>query len=144
MRTRGPPRLIGGIGFGRMPTGEVEFGYWIARPYWGLGFATEAGRAAIANARHRCASTGSSPAISSTIRHRGGCCEKLGFRPSGGHRTALQRRPRRRGAVPAVRAGSRAVEDGTGGTRDGGLTLSSLANAEAPFRAQTFSRVPAP
>lgn len=51
LRTKGAPRLIGGVGFGRMPDGEIEFGYWIARPYWGLGFATEAGRAALAHAR---------------------------------------------------------------------------------------------
>src|ERR671913_442202 len=38
LRTQGPPRLVGGIGFGAMPSGAREFGYWIARPYWGLGF----------------------------------------------------------------------------------------------------------
>lgn len=52
LRTRGAPRLIGGIGLGRMPDGETEFGYWIAPAYWGLGFATEAGEAVIAHARH--------------------------------------------------------------------------------------------
>ena len=31
--------------------GQHELGYWIARPYWGLGFATEAGRALVDNAR---------------------------------------------------------------------------------------------
>lgn len=51
LRTEGAPRLIGGIGFGRTPDGDTELGYWIARPYWGLGFATEAARALIANAR---------------------------------------------------------------------------------------------
>ncbi|MGE0180586.1 MAG: GNAT family N-acetyltransferase [Sphingomonas sp.] len=52
LRTQGAPRLIGGIGFGRMPEREEpEFGYWLARPFWGLGYATEAGRALIANAR---------------------------------------------------------------------------------------------
>lgn len=52
LRTQGAPRLIGGVGFGTTSEGETEFGYWIARPYWGLGFATEAARAAIDNARH--------------------------------------------------------------------------------------------
>lgn len=52
LRTRRAPKLIGGIGFGRMPDGGHEFGYWIGRPYWGLGFATEAGRAVIDIARH--------------------------------------------------------------------------------------------
>lgn len=51
LRTEGAPRLVGGTGFGRTPDGDVELGYWIARPYWGLGFATEAARALIANAR---------------------------------------------------------------------------------------------
>lgn len=44
-RTWGSPRLVGGIGLNRDERGEAELGYWIARPYWGLGFATEAGRA---------------------------------------------------------------------------------------------------
>ena len=51
LRTEGAPRLIGGIGLARAGEGETELGYWIARPYWGLGFATEAGRAVVANAR---------------------------------------------------------------------------------------------
>ena len=52
LRGEGAPRLVGGIGFGRKPGDrEPEFGYWIARPHWGLGIATEAGRALIANAR---------------------------------------------------------------------------------------------
>ncbi|MGZ8283146.1 MAG: GNAT family N-acetyltransferase [Allosphingosinicella sp.] len=84
LRTRGAPRLIGGIGFGRTPSGEIELGYWIAPHYWGLGFATEAGRAMIAHARD-------------TLRHRrlvaghfldnpasGRVLTKLGFRPTGG------------------------------------------------------------
>jgi RimJ/RimL family protein N-acetyltransferase len=50
-RTLGAPQLAGAIGFGRRPDGEMEFGYWIARPFWGLGYATEAGRAVIAMAR---------------------------------------------------------------------------------------------
>ena len=39
------------IGIGPRPDGALELGYWIARPYWGLGFATEAARAVIAIAR---------------------------------------------------------------------------------------------
>nr|WP_047166455.1 GNAT family N-acetyltransferase [Sphingomonas sp. Y57] len=45
-RTHGAPRLVGGIGLAERDEG-VELGYWIARPYWGLGFATEAGRAVV-------------------------------------------------------------------------------------------------
>jgi RimJ/RimL family protein N-acetyltransferase len=45
-RTHGAPRLVGGIGLTSSEKG-VELGYWIARAYWGLGFATEAGRAVV-------------------------------------------------------------------------------------------------
>src|SRR5687768_13527768 len=51
LRTSEAPRLAGGIGVHRLASGEHELGYWIARPYWGQGIATEAGRAVIANAR---------------------------------------------------------------------------------------------
>jgi RimJ/RimL family protein N-acetyltransferase len=50
-RTRGAPQLVGGVGFGPTPDGDaLELGYWIARPFWGLGYATEAASAIIANA----------------------------------------------------------------------------------------------
>ena len=45
-RTHGAPRLVGGIGLALNDSG-VELGYWITRAYWGLGFATEAGRAVV-------------------------------------------------------------------------------------------------
>jgi len=41
-RTAGDPRLVGSCGLGRRPSGAVELGYWIATPFWGRGFATEA------------------------------------------------------------------------------------------------------
>lgn len=44
-RTQGAPRLVGGCGIHEAADGAPELGYWIARPYWGLGFATEAARA---------------------------------------------------------------------------------------------------
>jgi len=50
-RTHGAPRLVGGIGLSPAAN-DVELGYWIARPYWGLGFATEAGRAVTDIADH--------------------------------------------------------------------------------------------
>jgi RimJ/RimL family protein N-acetyltransferase len=50
-RTDGDPLLVGSCGLGRRASGSVEFGYWIARPHWGRGFATEAGRALISIAR---------------------------------------------------------------------------------------------
>jgi RimJ/RimL family protein N-acetyltransferase len=50
-RTRAAPQLVGACGLGRRASGAVEMGYWIARPFWGRGFATEAGAALIAIAR---------------------------------------------------------------------------------------------
>ena len=50
-RTPAEPRLIGSCGVARRPSGAVELGYWIARPFWGRGFATEACSALIDIAR---------------------------------------------------------------------------------------------
>lgn len=37
--------LIGISGFSSKPDGSAEIGYWIGKPYWGQGFATEAAEA---------------------------------------------------------------------------------------------------
>ena len=50
-RSDGAPILVGSCGLGRRPSGAVEFGYWIARPHWGRGLATEAGTALIGMAK---------------------------------------------------------------------------------------------
>jgi len=50
-RTNAAPQLVGGCGLGRRPSGAVEMGYWIARPFWGRGLATEACTALIDIAR---------------------------------------------------------------------------------------------
>ena len=50
-RTDGAPRLVGGCGLGRRPSGAVELGYWVARADWDRGFATEAARAVLDMAR---------------------------------------------------------------------------------------------
>lgn len=50
-RTAGAPQLVGSCGLGRRPSGSVELGYWIATPFWGRGFATEACTALIYIAR---------------------------------------------------------------------------------------------
>jgi RimJ/RimL family protein N-acetyltransferase len=82
-RTDGPPELIGAIGFGRRPTGEMEFGYWIARRHWGLGYATEAGRALLAAARHglRVGRLDAGHFLDNPASGR--VLDKLGFRPTG-------------------------------------------------------------
>lgn len=81
-RTRGAPRLVGGCGI--MPDNHegLELGYWIARPYWGLGFATEAGKAVVKVARAmdlpklRAGHFLDNPASGNVLR-------KIGFRPTG-------------------------------------------------------------
>ena len=50
-RGDGAPQLVGSCGLGRRPSGAVELGYWIARRFWGRGYATEAGVAVIDIAR---------------------------------------------------------------------------------------------
>ncbi|MBX7540973.1 GNAT family N-acetyltransferase [Qipengyuania sphaerica] len=73
--------LIGCIG---IDPGEdaTELGYWIARPYWGRGFATEAGRGVLEIAKllgHNRMSAGhftDNPASGKVLR-------KLGFQPTG-------------------------------------------------------------
>ena len=81
-RTAGAPRLVGSCGLGRRPSGAVELGYWIARPHWGRGFATEAGRALIEIA---CALRLPSLEASHFLDNpaSGRVLEKLGFRPTG-------------------------------------------------------------
>lgn len=82
-RTAGAPQLVGTIGFGRRPDGEMEFGYWIARRFWGLGFATEAGRAVIGAARDslRLPTLHAGHFLDNPASGR--VLEKLGFRPTG-------------------------------------------------------------
>ncbi|MBT2188762.1 GNAT family N-acetyltransferase [Sphingobium nicotianae] len=81
-RTQGTPRLIGGCGLKPCEDGAVELGYWVARPYWGLGFATEATSALVHAARAmghrtiRACHAVDNPASSRVLR-------KLGFRPTG-------------------------------------------------------------
>jgi len=50
-RTSGAPQLVGSCGLGRRPSGSVELGYWVATPFWGRGFATEACTALVDIAR---------------------------------------------------------------------------------------------
>ena len=84
LRTRGAPRLVGGIGFGRKPgDSEPELGYWIVPLYWGRGIATEAGAALIANARDtlRLKRLDAGHFVDNPASGR--VLAKLGFRPTG-------------------------------------------------------------
>jgi len=81
-RTNGAPRIVGACGLGRRPSGAVEMGYWIARPYWGNGFATEASRALIDIARTlKLPRLEASHFIDNPASGR--VLEKLGFVPTG-------------------------------------------------------------
>jgi RimJ/RimL family protein N-acetyltransferase len=83
LRTGAAPRLVGCVGLEPAEGGAAEFGYWIARPFWGRGIATEAGRAMIAAAR------GSMRLERLVAGHfvdnpaSGRVLAKLGFRPTG-------------------------------------------------------------
>ena len=81
-RTEAAPRIVGACGLGRRPSGAVELGYWIARPYWGQGFATEAGTALVEIAR-----TLKLPRLEASHfvdnPASGRVLEKLGFMPTG-------------------------------------------------------------
>tara|TARA_R110001606_G_scaffold158196_1_gene301850 strand:+ start:90 stop:641 length:552 start_codon:yes stop_codon:yes gene_type:complete len=81
-RTVSSPQLIGGIGIDSQDNGDIELGYWISRQHWARGYATEAGRAVLQNAR--------------TLGHKrlvarhfvdnpasGSVLQKLGFKPTG-------------------------------------------------------------
>jgi RimJ/RimL family protein N-acetyltransferase len=81
-RGDGPPRLVGSCGLGRRASGAVEMGYWIGRPSWGRGFATEACTALVDIARTLgLASLEASHFIDNPASAR--VLEKLGFVPLG-------------------------------------------------------------
>lgn len=106
-RTRGAPKLVGGGGIHRAEDGTPELGYWIARPYWGLGFATEAARAVLSMARAagirdiRSAHFADNPASGNVLR-------KLGFRYAG-------RIEQRYSAARGAKADCLVFEDGVTG-----------------------------
>ena len=121
-RTAAQPRLIGCIGMDRMKDGEVELGYWIARPFWGLGYATEAGRHMVDLARTlgiRRLSAGhftDNPAS-------GGVLRKLGFRPTG---RVVERVSKARGAaVPTVEFTRDIAAPGNDAGEDDGVALTA-------------------
>lgn len=75
--------LVGAVGFVGNEDGSAEIGYWIGKPWWGRGFATEAASALVRYCfgtagfkRLTCCHFEDNPASERVIR-------KLGFRPSG-------------------------------------------------------------
>ncbi len=73
--------LIGCVGMDRCDEG-LELGYWIARPYWAQGFATEAGNAVIKLA-HMMGETRLHAGHAVDNPASGRVLEKIGFRPTG-------------------------------------------------------------
>ncbi len=82
-RTLGAPQLVGTIGLARHADGEVELGYWIARPFWGLGYATEAGSAVVAIAREGLRLPKLTAGHFTDNPASGRVLQKIGFRDSG-------------------------------------------------------------
>lgn len=81
-------QIVGCIGIDRLDEDDrpnafaVEMGYWIARPFWGQGFATEAGEAVLRIAR----TLGYREIVASHFTDNpasGRVLEKLGFEPTG-------------------------------------------------------------
>jgi len=99
-RTWGAPRLVGGIGLHRDAEGGAELGYWIARPYWGLGFATEAGEAVVRTARESLRHTKLVAGHFIDNPASGRVLHKLGFRPTG--RTIVRHSAARDDVAPCV------------------------------------------
>ena len=81
-RTSDAPQLVGACGLGRRPSGAVELGYWVAKPFWGRGFATEACSALVDIARTLgLQQIDGSHFIDNPASGR--VLEKLGFTPTG-------------------------------------------------------------
>jgi RimJ/RimL family protein N-acetyltransferase len=83
LRTQGAPRLVGAVGIGPSPDNVLELGYWVARPYWGQGIATEAGRAMLAFARDSLRLPRLVAGHFTDNPASGRVLQKLGFRPTG-------------------------------------------------------------
>lgn len=81
-RTDSASLLVGGCGLQRRDSGSVELGFWVARPHWGRGIATEAARAVVSIARAlRLPALEAAHFLDNPASGR--VLEKLGFQPSG-------------------------------------------------------------
>jgi len=95
-RTSGAPQLIGCAGLGGHPRKEVELGYWIAPPFWGLGYATEAAQAIVGIARDTLRLDKLVAGHFTDNPASGRVLEKVGFKPTG---EIVQRYSAGRGAM---------------------------------------------
>jgi ribosomal-protein-alanine N-acetyltransferase len=87
-------QLIGGVGFYRRPSGVAELGFWLGRPWWGHGYATEAGHAVVRHgfANRRLPAFSSAHFTDNLASAR--VLVKLGFEPVGRGRIACAARQR--------------------------------------------------
>ena len=95
----GAPRLVGGIGIRAADAGH-ELGYWLAPDAWGRGYATEAGEAVVAMARHALGLHRLDAFHFVDNPASGRVLAKLGFRPTG--RVEARTSRGRGGEAPAV------------------------------------------
>lgn len=75
--------FIGCAGLAPKDDGNTEIGYWIGKPWWGRGFATEAGRAVVA---HGFLELGITNLVSAHFEDNpasANVLQKLGFEPTG-------------------------------------------------------------
>jgi RimJ/RimL family protein N-acetyltransferase len=92
-----PMRVAGCVGLHPDEAGLPELGYWLARPFWGRGIATEAAGAMVAAARHSLRLPRLVSGHFTDNPASGRVLKKLGFRPTG---VARRYSAGRREAVP--------------------------------------------
>ncbi len=86
---------IGGCGAHACADGAYEIGYWLARPYWGFGYASEAARAVVNYAFEVLRATDLKAGWFDDNPNSGRVLQKLGFVPAGvSLRDCLARRER--------------------------------------------------
>jgi RimJ/RimL family protein N-acetyltransferase len=76
-------QLIGGAGFYRRASGTAELGFWLGRPWWGHGYATEAARVVLREGLKNPRLPGYSSAHFVDNRASERVLRKLGFQPVG-------------------------------------------------------------
>jgi RimJ/RimL family protein N-acetyltransferase len=76
-------QLIGGAGFYRRRSGAAELGFWLGRPWWGCGYATEATRAVVRYGFEARRLPGFTSSHFVDNQASAGVLRKLGFEPVG-------------------------------------------------------------
>lgn len=76
-------KLIGGAGYYRRRSGAAELGFWLGRPWWGCGYATEATRVIVRHGFQRGRVPGFTSSHFVDNPASGRVLGKLGFEPVG-------------------------------------------------------------